>query len=49
MAFSGEQKSFCVLQLAKNESIITVQRGFQTKCHTEPSTGKTTREWYTKF
>jgi hypothetical protein len=49
MAFSGEQKSFCVLQLAKTESIVTVQRGFRTKYHTEPPTDKIIREWYRKF
>jgi hypothetical protein len=49
MAFWGEQKSFCVLQLAKAESIITVQSGFRTKYHTEPPTDKTIREWYRKF
>jgi hypothetical protein len=49
MAFSGEQKSFCVLQLAKTESIIIVQRGFRTKYHTEPRTDKTIREWYGKL
>jgi hypothetical protein len=40
MAFSGQQKCFCVLQLAKSESIITVQRGFRTKYHIEPQTDK---------
>jgi hypothetical protein len=49
MAFSGEQKSFCVLQLTKTESIITVQRGFRTKNHTEPPMDKTIKEWYRKF
>jgi hypothetical protein len=49
MAFSGEHKYFCVLQLAKTESIITVQRGFRTKCHTEPPTDITLREWYREF
>jgi hypothetical protein len=49
MAFSGEQKPFCVLQLANTESIITVQRGFRTKYHTEPPTDKTIRVWYRKF
>jgi hypothetical protein len=28
MAFSGEQKAFCVLQFAKTQSIVTVQRGY---------------------
>jgi hypothetical protein len=49
MAFSGEKKYFCVLQLAKTDLIITVQRGFRTKYHTEPPTDETIREWYRKF
>jgi hypothetical protein len=49
MAFSGEQKAFCVLQFAKTQSIVTVQRGFRTKYRTEPLTDKTVRDWYRKF
>jgi hypothetical protein len=49
MAFSGEQKTFCFLQFAKAQSIVTVQRGFRTKYPTEPPTDKTVRDWYRKF
>jgi hypothetical protein len=49
MAFSDERKYFCFMQLAKTESITTVQCGFRTKYHTEPPTDKTIREWYRKF
>jgi hypothetical protein len=42
-------RNLFVLQLAETESIITVQRGFRTKYHTEPPTGKTIKEWYRKF
>jgi hypothetical protein len=49
MAFSGEQKDFCVLQFAKTQSIVTVQSGFRTKYRTEPPTDKTVRDWYRKF
>jgi hypothetical protein len=49
MAFSGEQKDFCVLQFAKTQSIVTVQRGFRTKYRTEPPTDKTVRDWCRKF
>jgi hypothetical protein len=45
MVFSGEQKSFCVLQIIKTESIITVQRGFRTEYHTGPPTDKTIRKF----
>jgi hypothetical protein len=49
MAFSGAQKAFCVLQFAKTQSIVTVQRGFRTKYRTEPPTDKTVGDWYRKF
>jgi hypothetical protein len=49
MPFSGKQKSFCVLQLAKTKSIITVQCGFRTKYHTEPPTYNAIKEWNRKF
>jgi hypothetical protein len=49
MAFSGEQKAFCVLQFAKTQSIVTVQRGFRTKYPTEPPKDNTVRDWYRKF
>jgi hypothetical protein len=49
MAFSGEQKAFCVLQFAKTQSIVTVQRGFRTKYRTEQPMDKTVRDWYRKF
>jgi len=38
-----------VLEFAKTESIVTVQRKFQTMYHTESPTDKTIREWYMKF
>jgi hypothetical protein len=44
MAFLGEQKAFCVLQFAKTQLIVTVQRGFRTKYPTEPPTDKTVRD-----
>ena len=39
----------CVLEFAKTESIVTVQRRFRTMYRTEPPTDKTIREWYMKF
>jgi transposase len=47
--FQANRNLFCILQLAKTESIITVQRGFRIKYHTEPPTNKTITEWYKKF
>jgi hypothetical protein len=49
MAWTGNKKEFCVLEFAKFESIVTVQRRFRTMYHTEPTTDKTIREWYMKF
>jgi hypothetical protein len=49
MAVSGEQKAFCVLQFAKIQSIVTVQRGFRNQYRTEPPMDKTVRHWYRKF
>jgi hypothetical protein len=41
MAWAGDNKAFCVLEFAKTESIVTVQRRFRTTYHTEPPTDKT--------
>jgi hypothetical protein len=38
-----------LLEFAKTESIVTVQRKFRTKYHIEPPMDKTIREWYKKF
>jgi hypothetical protein len=38
----------CVLEFAKTESTVTVQRTFRTMYHTEPPTDKI-REWHVKF
>ena len=46
MAFTVNKKAFCVLEFAKTESIVTVQRRFRIMYHTEPPTDKTIREWY---
>ena len=41
MAFTVNKKAFCVLEFAKTESIVTVQRRFRIMYHTEPPTDKT--------
>ena len=46
MAFTVNNKAFCVLEFAKTESIVTVQRTFRIMYHTEPPTDKTIREWF---
>ena len=49
MAWTGDKKEFCVLEFAKTDSIVAVQRRFRTMYHTEPPTDKSVREWYTKL
>ena len=46
MAFTVNKKAFCVLEFAKTESIVTVQRSFRIMYHTELPTDKTILEWY---
>ena len=46
MAFTVNKEAFFVLEFAKTESIVTVQRRFRIMYHTEPPTDKTVREWY---
>ena len=46
MAFTVNKKAFCVLEFAKTEAIVTVQRRFRIMNHTEPPTDKIIREWY---
>ena len=45
MAFTVKKKAFCVLEFAKTEWIVTVQRRFRIMYHTEPPTYKIIREW----
>jgi len=45
MACTVNKKAFCVLEFAKTESIVTVQRRFRTMYRTEAPTDKTIREW----
>ena len=46
MAFTVNKKAFCVLEFAKTEWIVTVQRRFRIMYHTQRPTDKTIREWY---
>ena len=49
MAFTGVEKALCVLQFAKCESIVMVQRRFRTQYHKDPPTGNSIRTWYNNF
>ena len=43
-----EQKAFCVLQFAKTDSVIRVQRTFPMKFHCNPPSDNI-RRWYRQF
>ena len=49
MAFPGAEKAFFVLQFAKCESTVMVQRRFRTEYHKDPPTDKPIRTWYNNF
>ena len=49
MEFAGVEKAFCVLQFAKCESIVTVQRQFLIQYHKDPPTDKPIRTLYNNF
>ena len=49
MAFSGEQKEFFVLQLAKCKSVVTIQQRFCTRYQRKAPTDKTIHAWYNTF
>ena len=49
MVVTGAEKEFCVLQFAKCESIVMVQRRFHTQYHKDPPTDKPIRTWYNNF
>lgn len=44
-----EQKAFCVLQFAKTESVVTVQRAFRIKFGCDPPGDNNIRRWYHQF
>lgn len=49
MAATPQEKSFCVLQLAKLESIVAVQRAFRCQFNKQPPRHKQIYEWHRKF
>jgi hypothetical protein len=44
-----QQRSWCVLQLAKKESVTAVQRAYRTQFHMEPPSQVSIYAWYKKF
>jgi hypothetical protein len=43
------EKSFCVLECARTESIVTVQRCFRNKFGNDPPAKNSIKQWYEKF
>ena len=46
---SPQHKSFCILELAKCNSVITVQRRFRLMYQIDPPNGWNIRRWYRQF
>ena len=44
-----QQKSFCVIEFAKRNSVITVQRRFRLRYQIDPLNGWNIRRWYRQF
>jgi hypothetical protein len=44
-----EQKPFCVLQFAKHESVVSVQRAFRRQFQSDPPSANSIRGWYQQF
>jgi hypothetical protein len=43
------EKAFCVLEYARTQSIVTVQRRFRTKFGEDPPVKNSVKQWYEKF
>jgi len=44
-----KQKAFCVLQFAKRESVVSVQRAFRRQFNSDSPSPNSTRSWYQQF
>jgi hypothetical protein len=49
MATLATEKAFCVLEYARTESIVTMQRRFRTKVGKDPPVRNSIKQWYEKF
>jgi hypothetical protein len=49
MATLRREKTICVLEYARTESIVTVQRRFRTKFGKDPPVRNGTKQWYERF
>ena len=46
---SPQQKAFCVLEVAKTNSVVTVQRAFRRRFDVNPPSPKNIRRWFRQF
>jgi hypothetical protein len=49
MAFTPQQCGWCVLEFAKTNSVVTVQRDFKRKFNVDLPTDKSILKWYNNF
>ncbi|XP_068082104.1 carboxypeptidase B1 [Anabrus simplex] len=49
IAFAGNEKAFCVIEFAKTEATLTVQRRFRICFHKDAPGRRTTIKWYQTF
>jgi hypothetical protein len=44
-----EQKAFCVLQVAKHEPVVSLQRAFRRQFQNDPPSADSIRRWHQQF
>jgi hypothetical protein len=49
MALTPQQRSWCVLEFAKTNSVVTVQPAFKCKLNVDPLTNRSILKWYNNF
>jgi hypothetical protein len=49
MALTPQQGSWCVLEFAKTNSVVTVRRAFGRKFNVDPPNDKSILKWYNNF
>ena len=48
-ALTSQQRSWCVLEFHKTNSVVTVQRDFKLKFNVDPPTNKSILKWHRNF
>ena len=49
MALIKPEKAFCILEFARSESAVIVQKAFRVKYHKDPPVYNRIKKWYSKF